>query len=227
MMIRKRRTTTTNSRPTKRRQITARRYIVPTYRGWNARSFQKGEWKYRDYGQLNNVSYTGSMNCLNSIGEGTGATQRVGRQVTLRSLELRLEYFATPSTGMDQRYKIFIVLDKQANGVIPDFTDIYDTWSYTSVGDPLSSRKLENRSRFKIVKEIFGRVNAPGHSPDGVARKIFIRFKRPVVTTYNAPDATTAAIQVNSLWLGVINNQSSTSAGGTLSFNSRLRYTDV
>ena len=100
-------------------------------------------------GELKSVDTTVNLSCdttsavqlLNGIARGDEISERNGRQVTLKSIEMRCKCRVTAGTGVDQQQRIIVVYDRQTNAAA------------CGVGDVLSSvnllypRNLENRRR--------------------------------------------------------------------------------
>jgi len=131
----------------------ARAQLVPIrYGGWTGRGLRV-EKKYVDtpinVSGLN--SLTGALGLINGIAQGDGADQRDGRQVTIRSIQIR-GYFATDLTnnagkGAAGMVRMVVVLDKQSNSAAPTISDVF-------VGfDSSTLTNLNNRMRFKILAD--------------------------------------------------------------------------
>lgn len=85
---------------------------------------------------------------LNHIPQGNTESERIGRKVVIRGLRLKGRIKNSPTTAQtttDQRYRIIVYCDKQANGATAVVTDILET----AVID--SFRNLANVQRFQIL----------------------------------------------------------------------------
>ncbi len=96
------------------------------------------------------------------VGRGTDPNQRIGRNFTIRSIQMR--YQVIKPAGLDQAsFRILIVLDRQTNGegftgaqLMTDGDDQNDTtWR--------AYRNLENISRFEILWDKTIDLNAESH----------------------------------------------------------------
>lgn len=104
------------------------------------------------------VSANATGGQMNLIPQGVTESTRVGRKCVIKSIYLRMVH--TPATTTANSFcKFAIVLDKQANGAVPAYTDIYTT--NASISAPLN---LANSSRFQILKEFNLLANATAAS---------------------------------------------------------------
>ena len=111
-------------------------------------SGRRGEIKYYTSGVFGNDMST-AENCvlLNGIAVGSGVGQRNGRQITLRSFEMKSVFWQTTAGAAQQpsRTDIYLVYDRQPNGALAATTDILD--SATSLAFP----KMEAKPRFEVL----------------------------------------------------------------------------
>lgn len=199
--------------------------LVPTYRGYNPQAFSRGEWKYLDIALTQDYNSTMSLTLLNGLVPGTGASQRVGMKIIMKSIEMRANLKTTDAAGVEQFIRAFLILDKQANGAAPAaITDILNAASVNGL------RQLTNRKRFKILydKEIaFGSKVVSTGSPTSRILKLYMKFKKPIIVDYNSGVAGTIAdITTNALYWVTYGTEA---AGGTDvegRHQFRLRYTD-
>ena len=211
--------------PRKTRRTTAPRSggLVPTYRGWTPRSFTRGEWKYLDTTINTACDTTGSMTLVNGLQPGTGASQRIGMKVMLRSMELSLVNSVPPVTGTDQNHRFLVLLDRQCNGAAP--TALTD---FLTPGNYLGMRSLVNRRRFKIILDKRCSLNASGEPGSDRLWKFYIKFRRPIIVEFNAGVAGTIAdIVTNSLYIISVGQAAAGVGAGTLLGYCRIRYTDM
>jgi len=110
------------------------------------------ELKYLDLVQaVVGVNTTGYLASLNPVAQGTGAQNRIGRKITIKSLQMKMGLLLGGSTSTGSTSEVFRVLlvwDKQCNGVLATRDDIlgpsatYQSFQY-----------LENGDRFKILRD--------------------------------------------------------------------------
>ena len=162
---------------------------------------------------------TGSITLLNGLIRGTDYTNRIGRKVTLRSIEIKGQNYVTPGTGVDQNQRVLIVHDRDPTGVLPAITDIL-----TAV-TPVALRNLDNRTRFNILLDKRFQLNATAESMSTRLWKYYKRFYKMMDFNGNnfgdIRDITQGAIYYVSLG----NKAAGVTAGSSLA-NVRIRYTD-
>lgn len=87
---------------------------------------------------------------INSVGEGSDATQRIGRKITHNYIEVKLIINSYVTGPYDAGFWS-IVLDRQPTGSLPAFTDIYDTTTASNVPGLACRNTLVNPDRFKVL----------------------------------------------------------------------------
>jgi len=184
------------------------------------------EWKYIDQNQSGiSTSTTFQQFLLNGCASGTGPSQRVGRTISLRSIQLQLRLIAqsgmTLTSGCTVRFIIFY--DKQANATAPGVA-AGDLLEQVTVVSP---RGLDKRKRFKILADrryTFATWGAGDLSDQ--FDTFFIKFRKPLLVNYNAGNVGDVTdIVTNSLWAGILGTGGAT-FNPTGHFYSRVRYTD-
>lgn len=104
-----------------------------------------------------NLIKAGTMTLLNQVSPGSGAWQRQGRLINMKSLYIRGAFFSSGSNiTQDGLYARCIVFyDKQPNGAYPNQTDLLNDQLNSAIdltqNTPLSGINLNNRSRFEII----------------------------------------------------------------------------
>lgn len=123
---------------------------------------------------------------------GSGQAERVGRQILCKSLMMtgRIRSNAAPSgTQAADTVWVWVILDRQSNGVTPNVSDI---WSNTTGHGAL--RNLNNGPRFKIlkcfeVKVDYGQsgvdVNVPFEARIPMSKVLTFAFGTQTVPTKN------------------------------------------
>lgn len=213
----------------KRRKTTGRRYqgIRPSYSGWNPRQFTRGEWKYQDYTMNMLSNTTGAGGTCNGLVPGTGANQRIGMKIALRTIELRGAAYREPGHQEDDTIRFQLFIDKQTNAG--------PTEPYGAQLTPVSAygfRNLTHRKRFKMLLDKTWHVGgSDGTTSDRYNCKrnfhFYIKLRRPIIVEYNsgvAGDLTD--IEANSLHVYTISSlvHPSFSHCDTIV---RIRYTDM
>jgi len=98
---------------------------------------------------------------LNDIGNGSAFYQRVGRKISMKSLELCLQIYpqglVAGTQYPSQILRLMVVYDTQANGTTPVITDILNSVNGTGTGwltaqQALNQINLNNRDRFQLIR---------------------------------------------------------------------------
>lgn len=127
--------------------------------------FPRPELKFMDYDQAgttppNAVTPTnitggagiGTVLCLNTMIQGSTSGTAVGNQITVKRISYRygLNLSATPTY-----VRVSLVWDKQSNGALPAYADIFDDASQPLVNRNLifSHLNIDNRRRFVVLKD--------------------------------------------------------------------------
>lgn len=157
---------------------------------------------------------------LAPIAIGTGQSERIGRQVCLKKIDIRGEFLTPPSTGTTLQAPIAVrfvlVLDKQTNGVGPVLgsSPMGATGAVTS--DVYSMPNLENEQRYRILADYqillnpavgMGVVASTGETVwNGKQFHIKKNFGRGLLVDYKGVGAGTIDIVRNSLHLFAVQN---------------------
>jgi len=83
---------------------------------------------------------------LNGCAAGTGATNRVGRKMLMKSLQFRAA--VNSNAGNAGNARVLVVYDKQTNGAAPAITDILGADLITA---PMN---LSNSDRFVVIADV-------------------------------------------------------------------------
>jgi len=190
--------------------------------GW-ANPSRGGELKFVD-NVVNNAVTTAALTfsagtLLNGLANGSDASTRIGRKITIKSLLVRwTASLAATSTG-GSPVRILIVYDKQANATAPAITDILLSDSFQS------QNNLSNRDRFVTLSDV---ITEPISAGNNFSVSDVIYKKLNLETMYNAGSAGTIGdITSGSIYLFQSQNAHITTASGTFLANCRVRYTDV
>lgn len=101
------------------------------------------------------IDESGTITLLNALSLGTGATQRVGMRITMRSLHLKyivtgpVYSVANGANAYNQHVRIMLVLDLQPNGGTLTLGDLIED-ATTGIGI-VSSLYMANAARFKVL----------------------------------------------------------------------------
>lgn len=210
--------------PLKRQRTGPRRSgLRPTYRGFAPRQFRLGEWKFQDYAISVAMNTTPTMTPVNNLYIGAQAINRIGSNVSIRSVELRLFNTVTAATGVDQVHRVLLMLDRQCNGVGP--TGMTD---FLTSADVSGMRNLSNRKRFKCLLDKTFTMNASAEPGSLRFRKFYIKFRRPLVVEYNQTNAGDIGdIVSNYMFLATVASQAAGPTAGAMVGTVRIRFTDM
>lgn len=168
---------------------------------------------------------------LNPIGQGTDVTQRVGRILHMKAIIGQFVVAAGSTQAQALHCRITIVYDRQTNGAAANATDIWNNFS-GSVG-PVSLRNLNNRDRFKVIKEVHLTVPPVASTTSyGVPVTRWVTFKKrmllPVLFNSAANPSTAADMQSGSLYLWLTTDIAGTGTNTpVLTGAFRVRFVDA
>lgn len=183
------------------------------------------------YAVQTGVTVGGAVSGLAQITQGTDVTNRIGRQVYLKYVDIQLQLFA-PTNGVSDYGLISLVWDRDANGVVPTYTTIFDA---TIVADRslMFRNTASERDRFKVLKQWrFGFTPSSSTVPGDpnnvqIMDRFHYNFKGNLrKTEYNG---VSSIPESGGLYLafGSKNNVVSTLTGWSYSFTSKLIFTDA
>ena len=179
----------------------------------------QGEFKSVDVVNGADLNTTGFVTLLNGMTRGDDISQRIGREVTLRSVQLTYQIGSKNNTGTDQYVRVMLVYDRQANGSTALISDIL------SGSNTYAPRNLENRHRFSILYDRMIAFNASGEPGSRRVLRFYRRLNHPVTFNGNT-GGTIADIQTGALYFVAIgsNPAGATDAAGIM--QTRVRYQD-
>jgi len=193
------------------------------FRGTYSRS--QVEKKYVDIASAQYAAdTTGTVTALNLCNEGTGVSQRVGRKICMKSVQVR-GWITQETAQQPCMVRIMLVWDKQVNGVIATIAEIL------SAATSNSFMNLDNRERFVVIKDkhyTLGTRNSTSGTAvadKSVSEPINIYKKLPEgsFTIFDGTGAGIADINTGALYLVTIG---SAADAGLAVLATRVRYTD-
>lgn len=159
----------------------------------------------------------GQLALLNGLVRGANATERVGRQIKMRSIYLRYVASIAPNTSGGSPVRVMIVYDKQANAVAPAALDIL------TVDNVYSPNQLSNSRRFVTLLDRVLNIGVGNPSAS-------IEFYKKIAldTQFNAVGntGTITDIQSGSLYLFVWGSAGIQTASLVGGWTSRVRFED-
>lgn len=145
------------------------------------------ERKFVDVTSAYSTTTAGQIVLVNGIATGTDFTNRVGREITIKSLYGRCTFADATQINM---VRLMYVYDKQTNGVLPAITDIL---SNASVYSP---NNLNNRDRFVTLYDKV-MVTSP-QGPEVVFDSVYRPMSTP--TVYSGTAATIDTIATGAIY---------------------------
>lgn len=192
------------------------------------RRYPRQEFKSLDVSaSATTVDTTGSVTLLNGCIRGSDISNREGREILMKSLQLKVYVAANGQATGDQLARVMIVYDRQSNGTALTPTEVIDGCC------ALGMRNLENKRRFKILHDMVFTLNA---TYDGATtwnqnpgqhyyKEIYRKINLPV--TFGSGNAGSVTdISTGSLYMVRIGTVAAGTAAAACSFTSRIRFTD-
>lgn len=163
---------------------------------------------------LTAIPSTGIVVCVNAVPSGTGVGGFTGNQVSIRSVGYRVE-LDLGTTPVPTSGRVLLIYDKQPNGTLAAWTDIFTSAQYLAYGNP------NTRERFVIIRN-----DQFSLSPQGDQTIFYERFAKINMTTTYASGSPGTVPQTGALLLAYISDQSTAANQPRLSANIRTRYYD-
>jgi len=207
-------------------------YAPPVYKS----AFVKGaiapyggrkELKYNDIASTGYVAdTTGTVTALNLIAVGDDNTTRDGRQVTIKSVQLKGILKPVDGSTLTSKCRLLLVWDNAVNsGAIATVAQILT--ASTSIAFPL----VDNAQRFTILRDM---TFALGHdntttgfevaSPSAYDIEVYLKINQ--LTQYSGTTAAIGSVQNGALLMVTIGDQAA-AAGGIFQLASRVRFCDL
>lgn len=169
---------------------------------------------------------TGSVTALNLCATGTDFTDRVGRKILLKSVNLLGHYLPQDSAVAPTLCRVMVIYDKQPTGALPAITDILKS------SDSREQLNLNNRDRFAILcNELVAlgiqqntATQALAGSPTDKVIHIYKKLNHEVI--FGSTAATIAAVASGTLLLVTVGDNTA-GAGYVASLSSRVRFIDA
>lgn len=160
---------------------------------------------------------------INGIDVGSDISQRIGRQITMRSIDLRFTA-SVGTTPTPANVRAVLVYDAQPNGTLPALNTIFNISSSGGVHDT-SMMNLNFRDRFWVISDTTVSVSPQG--PEIVYRKKHRKINTD--TTYSSAASTIAAISTGAVYLCFLPSLvagATTPTAAEVTYFVRVKYTD-
>jgi len=192
---------------------------VGAYPGYGLRPGQELKWFDQGSNGVQNVPSglaTLIIPLTTGLTQGAGASQRIGRSITARYIELKINLMAAWFYDINTvisvdgcSYRVDLMMDKQTNGVQAGGADVYDT---TLAGVDPTNRfdNLFNQDRFVRLKRWEGDINPPSFQAIAPATGTTVlrayrdlKFTKKCMAKFDYSGATGAIAEIrsNSLFL--------------------------
>lgn len=192
------------------------------------RRYTRQEFKSLDVSASSTtVDTTGSVTLLNGCIRGSDINNREGREILMKSLQLKVYIAPNSQATGDQLARVLIVYDRQTNGTALTPTEVIDSCC------ALGMRNLENKRRFKILHDMVFELNA---NYDGAASQVYqpgqhyykeLYRKISLPVTFGSGNAGSVTdISTGSLYMVRIGTIAPGTAAAACNFTSRIRFTD-
>lgn len=171
------------------------------------------------------LSTTPTITPVNVMAVGTGQGNRLGRSIVIKSVQAYASVAASATT-VDSRWMCCLVLDKNSNGALPVYTDIFAAGVVNSDNVLLN---LFAQGRYKVLWMARGGTHGGalvgnGHSQDRAdAMSMYKRCN--IKTVFNASNAGTIAdIEENALHFISIGDTAAAATNPLLTYSFRIKY---
>jgi len=208
-----------------RRQIIPRPWRFGGFRNPGQRAPQ--ERKLIDVAQANYaLDTTGSVTLLNTVAQGAGVNQRVGKKIVMKGLQCRGN-MANNSNATFNDVAFMIVYDKRPTGALPAITDILVSASSNALNNDT------NGGRFRIIKRVddvlTGNFAAAQNvtTTSAVPSDWWLDLKSAPVVYKAAGTGAIGDIEEGALYLVTVGNTAAGTTAATAAMAFRLRFLDV
>lgn len=169
------------------------------------------------------------LSLLNGIATGSGASNRIGRNIRIVSIQLKGSIWGIMPTESN-RVRVMIIVDTQSNNTACDIVQVL-----SGGANAFSFINLNYRDRFRVLMDesfTLGFVDTVGDPPSGVTVSpctctVDKYIKTSIDVTYSSNGSDIGAISTNSVYVlscAGINGTADTAYSWY--WNARLRYTD-
>jgi len=205
----------------------AKRNRAPRVKGAIAAYGGRQELKYVDIASAGYAGdTTGSVTALNLLAVGDDNTSRDGRQVCIKSVQVRGSVFPQDPSTQPTMVRLLLVWDNAVNsGAIATVAQILSAAHSNSF--PL----IDNANRFTILSDQqfcvggFSTVATQSYAGSPMILPVSIYKKLNLVTQYSGTTAAIGSIQNGGLLMVTIGDQPA-AAGAAFSLATRVRFTD-
>lgn len=162
---------------------------------------------------------------LNEVPRGDDVTNRIGGQITMRSVEVRLAYRNTESLCLQRLCRALVIYDRAPNGEIVTVNEFLCGTGYAA--DIVAPYNLDNSRRFSILWDDTISI-APGGCEGSMVSRHWSRALRHPVQFTKISFLTNVDIISGSLFLYVISTKpvAAMEEAPRVQYFTRIRYSD-
>ena len=195
----------------RKKQYSRKQYRAPMYR--------KPELKYLDTPiNTTSVSTTGALQIFEIPARGTGESQRVGNDYTVKSIQMKAVINTTPTTGIDQLARVMIFNVRHSTGSDPTMTDVLTAEA------PTALRNYNFMSDYQVLMDKVFALNASGESGSSRVVKFYRKINLPV--HMKSAGNAVADTDRNTLYVYFIGNVATGDTDAIAYGNIRITYED-
>lgn len=197
------------------------------YKRLNRRGLANRETGYVDLAsQVFAGNTTGTIALVATIAQGAAVTQRVGKKVLLKGVQIR-GYATADTVTLTTGGVWMLVYDKRPTGALPNITDILDTANSNSFLNDANS------GRFKILARrtysLTGNVTTAGQQNDSTFQMIdeYVKLKNLLMVFKAAGTGAIGDIEQGALYLVSVGPTAAGTADMNFQLGCRTRFLDV
>lgn len=165
------------------------------------------------------ISTTEIISALNLIPNGSDVSERVGREAVMISVQVTGHFFTNGASAGDDVFWA-VVYDRQTNGALPTWQDVYTTDAVVP-----NIRTHYNRKRFKVLGSGYIVVPKVGADIRHVPFNFYRKLKHPV--EYSSAAAIIDNVRSGSLIWMVRGTGAAGADDTSFSGSARVRFTDT
>lgn len=167
---------------------------------------------------------TGSITLIATVPQGTSVSQRIGKKISLKSLQIRGSCFQSSGAAMND-VAFLIVYDKRPTGSLPAITDVLVS------ANAIAFNNDNNSGRFVILKRVdmnlIGSGSTPATGREQQTIDAYVPLKGKMTVYKAAATGAIADIEEGALYLITVGSNVAGTSAATMQASFRTRYMDV
>lgn len=185
------------------------------------------------------LNSTGSITPVNLIASGSGFNNRIGRKIDMVSLHLHgLVSQTGVVVGFNDYVRICVIYDRQTNGILPAYSDIFRNYDQASAtaSSAFSDLNPDERERFAILADF--RLTLPATAASGLNGSVdalqnsfninrFIKLNLSTMYKGDSAPSVIGDIATGSLYITTMGSVAAGSEAYQAPLSWRLRYRDT